>query len=129
MSMTNIWRRSLVLGVILLLAAGAASAQLQSGNLYGTVTDTDGTALPGATVTVDGVTHELELPFLVLATQNPIESEGTYNLPEAQLDRFMLKLSADYPSEKEEAEILIKQSIPDYNQQLWEAGIGALRID
>ncbi len=59
-------------------------------------------------VTVDGVTHELALPFLVLATQNPIESEGTYNLPEAQLDRFMLKLSADYPSEKQEAEILIK---------------------
>lgn len=58
-------------------------------------------------VTVDGTTHELELPFLVVATQNPIESEGTYNLPEAQLDRFMLKLVADYPSEIQEAEILM----------------------
>ena len=58
-------------------------------------------------VTVDGATHELDLPFLVVATQNPIESEGTYNLPEAQLDRFMFKLIADYPSESQEAEILL----------------------
>lgn len=57
-------------------------------------------------VTVDNVSHRLELPFLVLATQNPIESEGTYNLPEAQLDRFMLKILVDYPSSAEEAEIL-----------------------
>lgn len=57
-------------------------------------------------VTVDGTTHDLKLPFLVVATQNPIESEGTYNLPEAQLDRFMLKLMADYPSEAEEARIM-----------------------
>jgi len=57
-------------------------------------------------VTIDGTSHELERPFLVLATQNPIESEGTYNLPEAQLDRFMFKLIADYPGEREEAEIL-----------------------
>jgi MoxR-like ATPase len=57
-------------------------------------------------VTVDGVSHELQRPFLVLATQNPIESEGTYNLPEAQLDRFMFKLIANYPSEPEEVEIL-----------------------
>ena len=61
-------------------------------------------------VTVDGVTHELAPPFLVMATQNPIESEGTYNLPEAQLDRFMFKLVADYPSEQEEAEILLLHS-------------------
>jgi len=59
-----------------------------------------------ASVTVDGQTHELEPPFLVLATQNPIESEGTYNLPEAQLDRFLFKLLADYPSRGEETEIL-----------------------
>ena len=58
-------------------------------------------------VTIDGTTHQLELPFLVVATQNPLESEGTYNLPEAQLDRFMLKLKADYPSEAEEARILL----------------------
>ena len=57
-------------------------------------------------VTVDGKTHELELPFLVVATQNPIESEGTYSLPEAQLDRFMFKLVAQYPSAEQEAEIL-----------------------
>ena len=57
-------------------------------------------------VTVDGKTHNLQLPFLVVATQNPIESEGTYSLPEAQLDRFMFKLVAQYPSEKQEAEIL-----------------------
>ncbi len=58
-------------------------------------------------VTVDGKTHELDLPFLVVATQNPIESEGTYNLPEAQLDRFLFKLRADYPSEEQEAKILM----------------------
>ncbi len=58
-------------------------------------------------VTVDGKTHQLDLPFLVVATQNPIESEGTYNLPEAQLDRFMFKLRADYPSEEQEAKILM----------------------
>lgn len=57
-------------------------------------------------VTVDGATHPLNLPFLVMATQNPLESEGTYNLPEAQLDRFMFKLIADYPSEEQEAAIL-----------------------
>lgn len=57
-------------------------------------------------VTVDGTSHVIDKPFLVLATQNPIESEGTYNLPEAQLDRFMFKLIVDYPSETEEAEVL-----------------------
>src|SRR6187402_2189842 len=57
-------------------------------------------------VTIDGLSHTLERPFLVLATQNPIESEGTYNLPEAQLDRFMFKLQVEYPSAEEEAEIL-----------------------
>jgi len=57
-------------------------------------------------VTVDGVTHQLNPPFLVLATQNPLESEGTYSLPEAQLDRFMFKLLADYPTEEQEAAIL-----------------------
>ncbi|MBX7074642.1 MAG: MoxR family ATPase [Pirellulales bacterium] len=57
-------------------------------------------------VTVDGESHGLERPFLVLATQNPIESEGTYNLPEAQLDRFMFKIAVEYPTTDEEAEIL-----------------------
>ncbi|MFO0959048.1 MAG: MoxR family ATPase [Isosphaeraceae bacterium] len=59
-----------------------------------------------AKVTVDGVVHGLERPFLVMATQNPIESEGTYNLPEAQLDRFLFKLVADYPAAEEEKNIL-----------------------
>ncbi len=57
-------------------------------------------------VTVDGTSHPIARPFLVLATQNPIESEGTYNLPEAQLDRFLFKLVADYPSAAEETNIL-----------------------
>jgi len=57
-------------------------------------------------VTVERTSHKIERPFLVLATQNPIEAEGTYNLPEAQLDRFMFKLIADYPSAEQEAEIL-----------------------
>jgi MoxR-like ATPase len=57
-------------------------------------------------VTLDGETERLPEPFLVLATQNPIEYEGTFPLPEAQLDRFMLKLKVGYPSIKEEAEIL-----------------------
>jgi MoxR-like ATPase len=72
-------------------------------------------------VTVDGQSHVLKRPFLVLATQNPIESEGTYNLPEAQLDRFMFKLVADYPSETEEAEILKMHSLQiDVNRRLVE---------
>lgn len=57
-------------------------------------------------VTIDGTSHQVPLPFLVLATQNPLESEGTYALPEAQLDRFMFKLCIDYPSVEEEAKIL-----------------------
>ena len=61
-------------------------------------------------VTIGGETHVLGEPFLVLATQNPIEHEGTYPLPEAQLDRFMLKVRVDYPSRDEEREILLKMS-------------------
>ena len=57
-------------------------------------------------VTIGGTTYKLEEPFLVLATQNPIEQEGTYPLPEAQLDRFMLKLRVGYPSRDEEREIM-----------------------
>ena len=57
-------------------------------------------------VTVDGTSHSLARPFLVIATQNPVESEGTYNLPEAQLDRFMFKVVADYPTQQEESRIL-----------------------
>ena len=57
-------------------------------------------------VTIGGVTYKLEEPFLVLATQNPIEQEGTYPLPEAQVDRFMLKLRVGYPTRAEEKEIM-----------------------
>ncbi len=57
-------------------------------------------------VTVNGVTYDLPQPFFVLATQNPIEQEGTYPLPEAQLDRFFFQVNIDYPSKEEEKEIL-----------------------
>jgi MoxR-like ATPase len=57
-------------------------------------------------VTSDGVTHRLEEPFFLLATQNPIELEGTFPLPEAQLDRFLLRVTLGYPSEEDEFEIL-----------------------
>ena len=58
-------------------------------------------------MTVDGVTRELPRPFLVLATQNPIEYEGTFPLPEAQLDRFLMRISLGYPDSKDERQILI----------------------
>lgn len=61
-------------------------------------------------VTIGDTTYPLEEPFLVLATQNPIEQEGTYPLPEAQVDRFMLKLRIGYPTRKEEREILERMS-------------------
>lgn len=57
-------------------------------------------------VSSDGTTYEIQEPFVILATQNPIEHEGTYRLPEAQLDRFLFKLNLEYPSESEELEIL-----------------------
>jgi MoxR-like ATPase len=61
-------------------------------------------------VTLGETTHRLEEPFLVLATQNPIEHEGTYPLPEAQVDRFMLKLQVSYPARAEEREIIGRMS-------------------
>ncbi|RSM70253.1 ATPase [Actinoplanes sp. ATCC 53533] len=57
-------------------------------------------------VTVDGVPHPVPQPFLVVATQNPVEMDGTYRLPEAQLDRFLVKLSVGYPAEEVEVEVL-----------------------
>lgn len=62
-------------------------------------------------VTADGVTHELPRPFFVIATENPIEYEGTYSLPEAQLDRFLMRVSLGYPSPAEEVQILERQMI------------------
>lgn len=64
-------------------------------------------------VTIGDETFVLPIPFLVLATQNPIEQEGTYPLPEAQLDRFMLKLKIDYPSKEQERQILERMAVTD----------------
>ncbi len=60
-------------------------------------------------VTIEGVTHPLERPFLVLATQNPIEYEGTYPLPEAQLDRFLIRLGVGYPEREDEWQVLVRR--------------------
>ena len=67
-------------------------------------------AMQECQVTIDGTTYALELPFLVVATQNPIEYEGTYPLPEAQLDRFTARLSLGYPPLAEEARMLAEQT-------------------
>ena len=64
-------------------------------------------------VTIGGTTYPLDDPFLVLATQNPIEHEGTYPLPEAQVDRFMLKIKVNYPSHSEELQILRRMTTED----------------
>ena len=61
-------------------------------------------------ITADGTTYILEKPFLVIATQNPIEQEGTYRLPEAQLDRFLFKITIDYPNLEEEIHIIQKEN-------------------
>ena len=68
-------------------------------------------AMEERTVTVDGVTHELPKPFMVLATQNPIEYEGTFPLPEAQLDRFLLRVRMGYPAVPDEIRILEGQQL------------------
>ena len=67
-------------------------------------------------VSVDGTTHLMEFPFMVLATQNPMEQEGTYKLPEAQLDRFIFRILADYPNLSEEKKIL-QRFKEDFTQQ------------
>jgi MoxR-like ATPase len=90
-------------------------------------------------VTVDGVTRPLPRPFLVMATQNPIEYEGTFPLPEAQLDRFLLRLSLGYPSTQDERQILINlwrehpitkigpvvdgADLPGLQRQVWEVHV------
>lgn len=70
-----------------------------------------------AQVTVDGATYLMPPPFFVVATQNPVEQEGTYKLPEAQLDRFMFKLSAEYPSVDEEESMLKRFRTDFYGRQ------------
>lgn len=77
-------------------------------------------------VTVDGTTHRIEPPFLVLATQNPLESEGTYSLPEAQLDRFLFKIVVDYPTSAEEDDILRLHCRPKQVEQQVEGSIRRL---
>jgi MoxR-like ATPase len=69
-------------------------------------------------ITIDGTTHIMDFPFLVLATQNPIEQEGTYRLPEAQLDRFLFKINVKYPSLEEEINILLNQQALTQNELL-----------
>ncbi len=70
-------------------------------------------------VTVDGVTYKMKFPFMVLATQNPIEQEGTYRLPEAQLDRFLFRIIMNYPDLTEEKQILLRFN-NDFNARITE---------
>jgi MoxR-like ATPase len=81
-------------------------------------------------VTVGGVRHKLPSPFFVLATQNPIEQEGTYPLPEAQLDRFMFNVFVDYPDEEDEFEIVrrtTREALPPVETVMGEADIAELQ--
>jgi MoxR-like ATPase len=78
-------------------------------------------------VTIGEETHALPDPFLVLATQNPIEQEGTYPLPEAQVDRFMLKLLVEYPSKEEEKEIVRRESLGANHEAQAVLGPGDIR--
>ena len=79
-------------------------------------------------VSVDGTCHQLEKPFFVLATENPVESEGTFPLPEAQKDRFMMTLSMGYPDEAEEAEIITAQRSLIHPVENVKAVVGATDI-
>jgi MoxR-like ATPase len=80
-------------------------------------------AMEEGRVTIDGVSHQLPQPFLLCATQNPIEYEGTYPLPEAQLDRFMIKVESAYPQEREELELLARAAAGFDARTLEESGI------
>ncbi|MCB1016562.1 MAG: MoxR family ATPase [Acidimicrobiales bacterium] len=103
----NVWSRAegrfefrpgpLFAGIVLGDEINRASPKTQSALLE---------AMGERQVTVDGVTYPMEPPFMVIATQNPIEHEGTYPLPESQLDRFLMRLSVGYPSREAEAEVL-----------------------
>ncbi|HEX2161972.1 MAG TPA: MoxR family ATPase [Thermoleophilaceae bacterium] len=90
--------------VVLVDEVNRASPKTQSGLLE---------CMQERQVTVDRHTHELARPFLVLATQNPVEYEGTYPLPEAQLDRFMVRVSLGYPSAEQEAQMLLDHARGD----------------
>ena len=82
-------------------------------------------------VTIAGETHKVPEPFLVMATQNPIETEGTYALPEAQVDRFMMKVLVDYPSEEEEFVIVERVTgiVPDIAAVASTEQLGALQLE
>jgi len=67
-------------------------------------------------VSIEGVTRKLPRPFLIIATQNPVEQEGTYPLPEAQLDRFMFRLILDYPTDDEEAEVIRRKHLGEMTE-------------
>ncbi len=90
--------------IVLVDEINRAAAKTQSGLLE---------CMEERRVSVDGTTHELARPFLVVATQNPVEFEGTYALPQAQLDRFMVRLSLGYPSAAEEAAMLADHASGD----------------
>ncbi len=83
-------------------------------------------AMQERTVTIDGVTHPLSHGFMVLATQNPIEQEGTYPLPEAQLDRFLFKIGVGYPSRDEERDMVRVHGHRTATPPLADFGIGAV---
>jgi len=102
-------------------AQGMGGQSFQSGPIFGNLVLADEInratpktqsalleAMQEGTVTAGGTTHALPQPFFVLATQNPIEQEGTYPLPEAQLDRFLLKIALDYPTRDELKEIVLR---------------------
>jgi MoxR-like ATPase len=90
--------------VVLVDEINRASAKTQSGLLE---------CMQEQRVTVEGQTHALDSPFIVIATQNPVDFEGTYPLPVAQLDRFMARLSLGYPAPEDEAEMLARQASHD----------------
>ncbi|RJU94196.1 MAG: MoxR family ATPase, partial [Candidatus Poseidoniales archaeon] len=71
-------------------------------------------------VTIEGITHKLPAPFVVIATQNPIEQEGTYPLPEAQMDRFLMKMSMGYPDRAEEKAILARRKLRGQDEHVVE---------
>ncbi len=75
-------------------------------------------AMQEKTVTIGETSYKLDRPFLVLATQNPVDQEGTYSLPEAQIDRFMLKVKVDYPSKDEELEVMRRMSNMKFQPKL-----------
>lgn len=118
---------------------GGVSGEFRKGPLFGSIVLADEInratpktqsalleAMQEKTVTIGGTTHRLPEPFFVLATQNPLENEGTYPLPEAQLDRFLLKLDVDYPSPDELKEIIRRTTSSTNRQAVKQADAAAL---